>query len=66
VALAPEARSVFPPPPTKCVCLDWSVRDPSRTEGNSDAVQAVFEETYQFLHAHIRDLVEAILGDESQ
>jgi phosphate transport system protein len=66
VALAPEARSVFPPPPTKCVCLDWSVRDPSRTEGNSDAMLAAFEKTYQFLHAHIRDLVEAIRGDESQ
>ena len=26
VALAKEARRVFPPPPTKVVCLDWSVQ----------------------------------------
>lgn len=30
VALADEARKVFPPPPTKVVCLDWSTTDPSK------------------------------------
>jgi phosphate transport system protein len=63
VALAKEAERVFPPPPTKAVCLDWSVRDPSTVKGTQGEVRAAYEETYQFLHAHIQDLVEAILGD---
>jgi hypothetical protein len=54
---------VFPPPPTKVVCLDWSVRDPSAAEGTPAEIQAAYEETYQFLKDHIQDLVEAILGD---
>jgi phosphate transport system protein len=63
VALAKEAARVFPPPPTKVVCLDWSVRDPSAAEGTPAEIQAAYEETYQFLKDHIQDLVEAILGD---
>jgi phosphate transport system protein len=64
VALAKEAERVFPPPPTKAVCLDWSVRDPSTVKGSPAEVQAAYEATFQFLHAHIQDLVEAILGDK--
>ena len=63
VALAKEARRVFPPPPAKVVCLDWSISDPSRLEGSPQAVQAAFEATYSFLQANTRDLVEAVLGD---
>jgi len=63
VALAKEAQRVFPPPPTKAVCLDWSVRDPSTVQGTAAEVRLAYEETYQFLHAHLHDLVEAILGD---
>jgi protein-tyrosine-phosphatase len=64
VALAEEARRIFPPPPTKVVCLDWSIRDPSKVTGSADEIRAAYEETYTFLRAHIQDLVEAILGDE--
>jgi len=64
VALAKEAEKIFPPPPTKTVCLDWSVRDPSKVKGTEAEVRAVYEDTYQFLHAHIQDLVEAVLGDK--
>jgi phosphate transport system protein len=63
VALAKAADQIFPPAPTKVVCLDWSVRDPSEATGAPADVNAAYEDTYQFLHAHIRDLVEAILGD---
>jgi phosphate transport system protein len=63
VALAEPARRVFPPPPTKAVCLDWSVRDPSAIEGSPSEVRAAYQETYDFLQAHIQDLVEAVLGD---
>jgi arsenate reductase len=64
VALAEEARRVFPPPPTKVVCLDWSIRDPSKVTGTAEEIRSAYEETYNFLRAHIQDLVEAILGDE--
>jgi phosphate transport system protein len=64
VALAKDAEKVFPPPPTKTVCLDWSVEDPSKLEGTSAEIQGAYEDTYDFLHAHIQDLVEAVLGDK--
>jgi phosphate transport system protein len=63
VALAKEAHRVFPPPPAKVVCLDWAVQDPSNLQGTPEEIHAAFESTYQFLHAHIQDLVEAVLGD---
>jgi phosphate transport system protein len=66
VALADEARKIFPPPPTKVVCLDWSTTDPSKVHGSTDEVRAAYEATYQFLRSHLQDLVEAILGDEAQ
>lgn len=65
IALAKEAEKVFPRPPTKTVCLDWSVLDPSKVEGTPAEIQAAYESTYQFLHAHIHDLVEAIVGDKN-
>ena len=64
VALAPEAKTAFPKGPTKAICLDWIVQDPSKVEGSAAEVKAAYESTYQFLHAHIQDLVEAVLGDK--
>jgi phosphate transport system protein len=66
VALAKEAQKIFPPPPTKAVCLDWSLPDPSKASGSADEIRTAYEDTYKFLKAHIRDLVEAILGDQKQ
>ena len=63
VALAPAAKRAFPKP-TKAVCLDWSVADPSLTTGDAAARQAAYEHTYQFLHQQISDLCEAVLGDK--
>jgi phosphate transport system protein len=64
VALSKQAQRVFPPPPTKAVCLDWSIPDPSAVTGSNEEIRAAYEETYKFLKTHIRDLVEAILGDQ--
>ena len=64
VALAPEAKKVFPRPPTKTVCLDWSVPDPSKVKGSSEEIHAAYESTYRFLKDHIEELVEAVLGDK--
>jgi len=63
VSLAKEAQRVFPPPPTKAVVLDWSIPDPSRIEGSPEIVQAAYAEAFEFLKAHVQDLVEAVLGD---
>jgi len=62
VALAPEAKRVFPGPPTKMICLDWSLKDPSKVQGTPAEIRTAYEQTYQFLQAHIQDLVEAVLG----
>jgi phosphate transport system protein len=64
VALAQEAQKVFPPPPTKTVGLDWNVKDPSFMEGTPEEIRAAYEETFQYINTHIRDLVEAILGEQ--
>lgn len=64
VALDPEAKKAFPKPPTKVVCLDWSLEDPSAVSGTDEEIRAAYERTYQFLHAHIQELVEAVLGDK--
>jgi phosphate transport system protein len=63
VALAKEAERVFPPPPTKAVCLDWHIPDPSRVQGTPQEIRKAYEDTYRYLDAHVRDLVEAVLGD---
>jgi phosphate transport system protein len=62
VALDPAAKRAFPKP-TKAVCIDWSLPDPSKVEGDAAARNAAYEQAYQFLHEHITDLTAAVLGD---
>jgi phosphate transport system protein len=64
VALAKEAQKIFPPPPTKTVALDWNVADPSLVQGSPEQIRAAYEQTFQYINTHIRDLVEAILGEK--
>ena len=66
VALAKEAEKAFPPKPRKVVFLDWSVADPSRVKGTAAEITTAYEATYKFLHEHIKDLVEAVLGDQDE
>jgi phosphate transport system protein len=63
IALDKGAQGVYPSPPTKAVCLDWSIIDPSITQGPTEAVHAAYEEAYRDIEVNIRDLAEAILGD---
>lgn len=63
VALSPAAKRAFPKP-TKAVCLDWSIPDPSTLKGDPAAQQQAFEKAYQFLSQQISDLCEAVLGDK--
>ena len=63
VSLAKEAQRVFPSLPTKAVCFDWSITDPSKVQGSEEVVAKAYEDTFEFLKAHVHDLVEAVLGD---
>jgi protein-tyrosine-phosphatase len=63
VALDPTAKRAFPKP-TKAICLDWSLDDPSEATGSPEEKQAAYEKAYQFLYQQISDLCEAVLGDK--
>jgi len=66
VALTETARKAFPPPPTKTVCLVWPVADPLAPAVAGEDVQAGLEAAFRYLNTHIRELVEAILGNKPQ
>ncbi len=65
VALCKEAERVFPQKPSKTLGLQWLVPDPSTIHGTPEEVKAEYEKAYQSLTNHIRDLVQAILGDDT-
>ena len=64
VSLCKEAEAAFPPPPSKMISIHWEIEDPSRVKGSEEEIQAAYEKTFQTLELNIRDLVEAILGNE--
>ena len=64
MALTPEARTAFPPAAAKSVNLDWPLPDPAAGERLGTA--AAYEETWNFLRAHITDLVQALLGEQQR
>ena len=64
IALDKEAKKVFPAPPTKTVCLDWNITDPSAMKGTEQEISATYENTYRFIHEQIEDLTQAILDDK--
>lgn len=65
VALCKEAEEAFPQKPTKTLSLRWLVPDPSEARGTPGKVRAEYELAFQSLTNHIRDLVQAILGDDA-
>jgi phosphate transport system protein len=64
VALCDEAERTFPQKPVKTLGLRWSVPDPLKARGTPAEVQAEYERAYQTLTGHIRDLVQAIIGND--
>jgi arsenate reductase len=64
VALCKEAEKVLPHKPTKTLGLHWAVPDPSKARGTPEEVRAEYERAYKTLANHIRDLVQAILGND--
>lgn len=55
-AIAPAARS-------KAILLQWAAPDPTGVTGNPEEVHGSYERAFQFLSENIRDLVDAVLGD---
>ena len=66
VGVARGAQHAFPQSPRKMVYLDWSIDDPSQVEGSPAEVRAAYEATFLFLSSHVRDLVEAVLGNRTE
>ncbi|HVN79846.1 MAG TPA: phosphate signaling complex protein PhoU [Terriglobia bacterium] len=64
VALSKAAEKAFPQKPTRTLGLLWLVPDPSKAHGTPEEVRAEYERAYESLGNHIRDLVQAILGNE--
>jgi phosphate transport system protein len=66
IALARKAQKVFPPPPTKTVGLDWNVEDPSTRPGSLADVRDAYEQTFQYINTHVRELMHALVGQETK
>ncbi len=66
VALSKDVARAFPKGPQKIVLLDWSIEDPSQMSGAEADVQAAYERTFQYLQAHIQDLVKAIADNSTK
>jgi len=63
VALTRDARKMFPNP-TRAVCLDWIIPDPSKVQGTVEERRKAYEEAFNFLYQHITDICEAVLSDK--
>lgn len=61
IVLEAQARDAWPDQPTKTICLQWEVKDPSTSDGPDGAVQAAFQSAYDSLDSNIRELAGAIL-----
>jgi phosphate transport system protein len=63
IALARSAQKVFPSPPTKAVGLDWTIEDPSTRPGSLADVRDAYEQTFQYINTHVKELVQALVED---
>lgn len=65
VGLAHRVQEAFPRTPRKMVYVDWSLDDPSQVDGSPEEIKAAYDAAYEHLSSLIRELVEAVLGNES-
>jgi len=66
IALCKEAEVLFPPPPTKTVSIRWHVKDPSKRKGSKKKIDMAYEKTFKYLNDHIRELTQAIVGNDKK
>ena len=43
--------------------LDWNIEDPSRLPGSLADVRDAYEETFQYINTHVKELVQALVED---
>lgn len=63
IALAPEASKVLPRHAHKRIRLDWYLDDPALCTGTPEEIRQAHLAAFRFLEAHIRALVDAVLGE---
>lgn len=63
VALTRDARRIFSNP-TRAVCLDWMIQDPSKVQGSPEERRKAYDDAFNFLYQHISDICEAVLSDK--
>jgi arsenate reductase len=59
-------RAIPQRPAKKVVGLDWVLDDPSYARGAPAEVRAAYDRAWETLSAHVRDLVQAILGKDAE
>jgi hypothetical protein len=45
------------------VGLDWNVEDPSTRAGSLADVREAYEQTFQYINTHVKELVQALVED---
>jgi protein-tyrosine-phosphatase len=63
ILLGQGLEAALPQGPTRTLNIRWLLPDPSQARGTDDGIRDEYEQAYKALTNHIRDLVEAILGD---
>lgn len=63
IGLEKDVQKSLPPPPRKTVYLDWSLVNPSEVQGAEVEVRDAYEKAYREIREHLRDIMEAIVGD---
>lgn len=64
VIFTAEARAALTRLPAKVVVFEWLLDNPAKAKGSEAEVRAAYEAAYQYVEVHVRDLVQAILGQE--
>ena len=65
IALSPEVKQLIPQMPPKAVFLDWSVSLPVVEPANPESPRAAYEQAYQSIRDHLKELVDAIIGNQN-
>ena len=64
IGLAADVQKSLPPPPRKTVYLDWTLPNPSEVQGTETQIAEAYENAYREIRGHLRDLMEAIVGED--
>ncbi|MBN1307673.1 MAG: phosphate signaling complex protein PhoU [Chitinispirillaceae bacterium] len=66
VVFASEAKGIFPREPRKTIYLDWEIPAPSLHREDEKTVEEAYEKMFEFITTHVTNLVNAIIGTETE